>query len=702
MSTDQELYQEWLNRAPAKKGVLPNQALSDDITSDEALFEEWKGSGAAPDVKTDIPEEIAPQSSIMAEAEKLPEIAKKRFFEDIGTTAALLFSADDETKIDIIKERYNLTDKNVRRDEKTGVTIIDFPDGKSQVLNKPGASFQDMINFAGEAAAQIPGLVATAAIPGGWLAKAAYETLGGGLTEYGLQKGAQALGGKQPIKPIDIALAGAVGGAGSLVESGVKGLGARQLRKRTGIGDREDYTAFPESVERSKQITEALKPYGDVDTFRPQQTGYIKDIMRGRYAAMMSEEAQRRLMKQNTQVKKLTDNFIQSISPANTYPEASGRIRGVARKMIKNLETERSKVAEKLYNEAIEQPGKFVMPDTIRTINDILESYPETGRPNQIKSLRSMLMTRTKSGEAPAGLTLKQLHKIKAFRLEDYIKKADPKNRIELNKIKDSLLSEIEKVSPKYKEAREAYAELSAPIDQINQSIIGDIAKLKDKQLKTLQNMIANPNDYQVSPREIDRIRRAFKSEDPDAWNAYVGSIFDNKIMSKMKSLGEEEEFLVENIPAQIERALIGRGGKEKNLMLSLLDGEQKKNFTYLLEGLKRWKQMRPGGSQTALLEEIKKEAKGFGRIARKVIQATQPREAAIRAAETVSSANYVKSMTKTLLDPTPIWAMRAKDARKLGLNTKTGRDKFFDLMKDIFTMTAKSTAQAARPRESR
>jgi hypothetical protein len=652
---------------------------------------------ATRDVSSDVPGAIKPQSAILAEAEKLPEIARERFFEDVGTTAALLFSANDDAKIDIIKEKYNLTDKNIRRDKKTGVTIVDFPDGKSQVLNRPGASFQDFVNFAGLAAANIPSIVAASAIPGGWAAKMAYEGLGGGLTEYAIQKGEQLLGSKQPMRPIDIGLAGVTGAVGKGVELGAKGFAARGLRKRTGVEDVGDYTAFPEAVKKSEEIAEALRPYGQVGTFRAQKTGYIKDEYRARYAATMSEEAQRRLMKQNREVKELADNFIQSISPANTYPEAAGRIRGAAQKMIKTLEKERGEAAEKLYNQATAEPGKFVMPETIKKIDSILADYPKAGRPRQLERIRSMLTVRTKTGEQPAGLTLKQLHKVKAFRLEDYIQKADPKNRIELNSVKESLLDEIESISPKYKEAREAYANLSAPIDEARQSLIGDIAQLKDKQLKTLQNIIANPSDYQVNPREIDRIRRAFKSEDPAGWQSFVGSIFDNKIMTKMQALTEEELFNVENKPGQIYRALVGRGGKEKKLMMSLLEGEQKKNFSYFLEGLKNWQKGRPGGSQTEFMRQITKEAKEYGGISRKIISGFTPRKAVQEAAEEAGTKGYVRAMTTALFDPK--WAPKMRDLRKLDPGSRGSVAKFEKIITEILTTTAKASTQAARPR---
>ena len=114
---------------------------------------------------------------------------------------------------------------------------------------------------------------------------------------------------------------------------------------------------------------------------------------------------------------------------------------------------------------------------------------------------------------------------------------------------------------------------------------------------------------------------------------------------------------------------------------MNALDAEGKKNLKYLQTVLGRARQGRPGGSQTASREEIKKELRGgIFQALRNFIQ--RPISSAATVGEDAAFNSRAAAMAKALYDPT--WKAEMKHLRKLNPNSPAAARAMTQLLNDI------------------
>lgn len=153
---------------------------------------------------------------------ELPEIQDSGLLseEDPAAVAAvapvLLTTTDPNEMADILKS--NFPDIGIQYDEAGNVIAANNRTGAKAVLNKPGISGLDVLQFLGVGAAFTPAGRAGTAL--GAAAKSA-------LTEAGIQTGQELAGGR--FDPAEVALAGGIGGAAKGIESAI-GAGYRYAK----------------------------------------------------------------------------------------------------------------------------------------------------------------------------------------------------------------------------------------------------------------------------------------------------------------------------------------------------------------------------------------------------------------------------------------------------------------------------------------
>jgi predicted GNAT family acetyltransferase len=247
--------------------------------------------------------------------------------------------------------------------------------------------------------------------------------------------------------------------------------------------------------------------------------------------------------------------------------------------------------------------------------------------------------------------------------------------KAKLTQAKDILLQQMDDASPGYTAARQAFADASPAVTKIQDSIIGKVAKLNDDQLKQVSNKIFSPAE--TNPAVILNAKKAIQDVDPEAWSQIVRVELEKRLGS-VKST--QEAGTVDNLPGQLYRALFPNEKSTKILMNSL-DAEGKKNLTYLQTALSRARLGRPGGSQTAVREEIKKELRGgIAQAFRNFVRA--PISSASSVLEDTQFNSRVAAMAKALYDTT--WKADMKNIRALDPSSPAAARAMTQLLNDI------------------
>jgi hypothetical protein len=97
-----------------------------------------------------------------------------------------------------------------------------------------------------------------------------------------------------------------------------------------------------------------------------------------------------------------------------------------------------------------------------------------------------------------------------------------------------NLLNQLDEVSPAYKEARAIYGEGASPLESLKNSQLGQIANLKDTQLKRVPNMIFDP--AQTDIKVMKNLRDQITKQNPDAWRQGIRNYMDSKLNKTMNA----------------------------------------------------------------------------------------------------------------------------------------------------------------------
>ena len=197
---------------------------------------------------------------------------------------------------------------------------------------------------------------------------------------------------------------------------------------------------------------------------------------------------------------------------------------------------------------------------------------------------------------------------------------------------------------------REAWSEFirnSPDVEALEQSVIGKVAAFDDNNLKRISGTIFDPRE--TNPKVISDAKASIQKQDPEAWNQLLRVELERRIGGIAAEAGEGL-LSIENAPRQLEKAIFGNS-KQRQVLFRGVDGEAKKNLTLLETALKRAKLGRPGGSQTAIREEIKREFdQGIGGSLRKFIKS--PPKAVGEVGEDLARDRRIRAVAESLFDP--------------------------------------------------
>lgn len=660
------------------------------------------------------PQEPEVDTEQLSEFMATPGMDAGSFVDNLKIAGGMMIATNDEARKDIIRNNF----PGVKIYEQGESTIIELPDGEKTVLNKPGLSYQDVYSFLGDMAA-FYGPSKLVGFGKGLMSKVAIGGLGAASTQAGLEKGTQFIGSEQEVDPESVMTAGAMGVGGELAGPLIKGIAktkpaqaiAKKMAERKGAKKlsvaRDEYLESVAGIKEAEEITGKT----GIPLFRAQKTGALTDLERQSYIASLpggSRKAAQELKKQNEQTYNAVLEIMDTIAPAGKVETASGKIRSVAQQAIEAKKAIRAEKASPLYKEAFEDKTLLEMTKTKDVIKDIKESYPETGKMaslmNKVGKLIRGKGLKDEAGEVVyEGSTLKKLHGAK-LEIDDQLTKFGEGSlgnteKRELMKVKDSLLDEMDSVNDAYKQARETFADNSPAVNELQDSLIGQIAKLDDTQLKSVAGKIFDPAGARITPGSVRKARKIIEEQDTEAWNEIVRTEFERRL-GKMKASPEEAKASIENVPGQLYRAVFGNVQQRKALYAGL-DKETSKNLKYVQEGLKKASLGRPGGSQTAVRQILDKELKGgIAGAFQDVVKAPLSIRFGVGAgAGKMAEASYnqkTRALANVMFDPK--WIPKLKELRKLNPNSKEAYTKFKQILTSAVKEYSKPAAQAALP----
>lgn len=662
------------------------------------------GAFVAPVLEQPRAEEIQPQETGFADiftgSERIAATPELGTLPEFGVTEegdvprialGLLSTFDPKAQQDIIQQAIP---EAVFETTPDGSTIIEVPtkDGgtRRSVLNRPGFSPQDLTTSIAQVLSFIPA-AKVANLGRTLLQKVGVGAAASGATEQALQETGVALG-REERDPVGTAVAAATGGLAEAVVPAIQSVrGARQAAR---VGAEAD--EIVQAVGNVKQAREATEQTG-IPLFKSQQTGVPAQLERQSFVAQLpagTQSAVKGLRDQNQAAGDAVDTFLNQIAPDDAVITGAERMRTAAQSVIAKLKNIRQEKAAPIYSrafaEAKSQGALVEISPVIEQINTASAKFSDSGTVLPILQKVKKIIggadvdkvpkTVTESLKKDRRNTLLRLHNAK-MEVDELIAQMKNKGNLgptaerELIAIQDSLLAQMDSVSPAYKEARGVFADASPVVVKAQDSIVGKVANLSDDQLKQVSSKIFDP--AQTNPKVVADAKKAITDVDPAAWDQIIRVELERRLGS-IKSTAEAGT--VENIPGQLFRAIFPND-KSTKVLMNALDEEGKKNLKYLQAALRRASLGRPGGSQTAGREEIKRELRGgiFNSL-RQLFR--EPLTTITSAGEDAAFNRRVKVLAEALFDPT--WKAEIKNIRRFSPKSPEAGRALTQLLNDI------------------
>jgi hypothetical protein len=629
--------------------VAPQQEKEES----KGIFQQLKEAFTGENLETEDTKKLAELGTKI----RSPEVAK--------ITSTAQFSATTPQEIaNIITSNEGFE----QRTDKKGNLIIIYPDKSEELVNAPGFSSADAFNIFNEAAQFFPA-VKYAGMAKKFISKLARGAIGSGLTSTAKEGIQSQIGGE--FDPSNIAVETAFGAVGEAIPAGIKAL--RQSRQAKLLGAEKD--AIAETTETIAKADEATKATG-VELFPAQKTQVPATLEKQSFIATLPT-AQRAsisaLKKQNKQAGEAVENFLNDIAKSDVIETGAEKFRTASQKAIEAQKTIRKEKTSTLFNEAFADDTIADLTPVRELIENKLKDFPSGGEvENSLNKIIKLI-----DGEP----SLRKLQNAK-LEIDQMVAKFGEGSlgnttKREVLEIKNALLNQMDEASPIYKQARELFAKESPAVEQLEKSLIGKIAKVDDEQLKTISKKIFDPEQTNVG--SVLKTKKIIENVDPEAWNGLLRVELERRLGGIRSGLRETAGETVENIPAQLNRAIFGNQ-KQTNILLNSVSKEQAKNLRYIQTVLKKAGSGRLGGSQTATREEIKKELKGgvlnfFGNL-------FTPLETLKGGLSGATFDKNVKKMAEALFNTK--WQPQLSKIRKINPNTPEAARLWTQLLNDI------------------
>jgi len=485
-------------------------------------------------------------------------------------------------------------------------------------------------------------------------------------------------------KAIPAAILEALGfkGVSRLVTSKAKQLSKSKAAKQAGL-DVDDVGTIERTIESATESTKGLEKATGVETglFPAQKTGLPSELIDQRLLTQLdasSRQAVKALEKQNKQVFEATNELVNKIGSETATEAGASRFRTAAQKALESGKQRRTEKVKPLFDQAIKDGATVDLKPIRQIIDDALTDAPPGGDLTKtMKRIQNLIRSPAKGG-APS---LRQLQKAK-FQLDDMIEKFGDgalgnSVKREVVEIKKALVVQMEEASPLFKEAQKQFSELSPAVRELEDSILGQVSKLKDTDLKNIAQKLFDPKTASTDPTAILKAKKIIDGVDPGAWDDLL-KVELNRRVSAMIETVSEADLATKNIPGQLKRAIFGNA-KQRQALMAGMNKEQKKNFTFLEDVLKRAESGRQAGSPTELFKQSTERLKGIsGKLRDKIFS---PLKSIQETGESALFDRNARKFAEIMFNPK--FEPRLAKLRKLDPNSAKAGAEFEKLFED-------------------
>lgn len=526
--------------------------------------------------------------------------------QNLQIATGLLVTADPKAQIDIIRDA---VPEAQFRTTKKGETIVTIGDN-SFVLNKPGISNQDVVT----SIAQLLQFAGPARLAS--LAKSAFTRIGSMIAADTAVSVAQdvaagALGSEQGID------------AGKAIVSGVGALafqtGGEAFRAIKGSQQPLFRDLNAKAIEQARANSlraEAAERATGVQLTAAQKIGLPKTLEMQSILTTLPggiDDATVALGKINIQASNAVDDFIFQFTKRDGFGDGAAKFRTAAAKSIERERDIRRQATSPLFNQAFEQAeqrtaqGQFVNTSSvIGNINQRIQEFPTGGQvANTLNKVSRFI--REASGKPNDLRRLQNVKKEIDLLLEKRGSKALGRTTsAELKTVRRDLVSVMEDFSPQFASARQEFARLSPPVQQLEEGLIGRFAKTQDPELKSIGTRLFSAAE--TDPRVLKSTKKIIDQVDPDAFNDLFGVELQRRVglLDLPENILSTPEFT--NVPRALRKAIFGKNNKQRQIIFDSLEGDRLANAKFLEDVLRRASKGFPTGSPTAMREQIIKQ----------------------------------------------------------------------------------------------
>lgn len=502
----------------------------------------------------------------------------------------------------------------------------------------------------------------------GGLSRAFLPTLGGALGVVGGPAGAAAgaaagegynklignmLGEEQTIagNAADMALEGGLALAGYGLGSGVARMAEGSTARDIG---RYNARSAQDLMSAQNRVSSQLGARIPLEAAQITNLPSVK--ARSHYMRMMAGEAADTFSRfdeaQDKAAYQAVTRFFDDLSPVDDAYDATARVQGAARGAIDRAQSVATEVGKRYYPEAERSAAQVNVQPIVDDIDGLLNTVKDTKLQSQLQEIRRALYMG--DGET-LDTSLQGADEVKKI-LDRMLEQKGPDSLQRraigvVKRIRENVIKAAEEASPDdYAFARAAVAPMLEYKRELEQSVIGAIANLKNPKAQTAANMLFNMQ----SPTVIGRARHAISAEDPEAWNAILRGF----LWGKFAKAGQENvEGEAINRGAKFAKAVFGNPEQQK-VMRASMTPEQFSIFTDLMNVLKATGRVQRAGSRTEfnrlVSEDLKSEAAPVASALRTISNPTKWAEAfqeyrteayAARVAEVMTSPDALSKL---------------------------------------------------------
>lgn len=650
----------------------------------------------------------------------LPEVVSLDLgntFDNLKLRASLAITPNAGEKIALVKN--NFPDVQITTDEKENV-VFDFGGGRKAVLDAPGVSLAGTGEVFAEIAAFIPAALgvgrftkarAARGLPTTTKQKAGVGAVGAGLTQTAIEGLQVAAGGT--FDESEIAIATSLGGVAELVLPAIQAF--RQSKRAKAIGaETEEVAKAIESIKPTTQAQEALEQATGVNVplFQAQQTQIPSELLKQRILPQLDASARtaaQALETQNKAVFDATSELVNTIAPEGTIVSGSKRFLTAAKSALTKAVDFRSESVAPLYREAFRSAKASGQSVNLKPVTDFVQAQLKglvdddpaavalKSFAKRLKGKEKVITTRGALGADGifrAGtkktvnepLNLQQLQsakrtvdaKIDAMGTGIKLNSAQKNAKRLLVEAEKRYMKQIGEVNPQFAAANQEFARLSQPVSELENSIIGQVSKLDDTQIKGIAQKIFDPRAGLTDPKSVVDAKKIIDNVDSEAWDQLLRVEMNRRIGGLEQLIEEIPGDFVGNIPGQLRRTLFGNPQQRKALLAGMNE-DQKQNFKYLETVLKRASSGRAAGSPTAAFGQAIEKLKGVSSVIRDVI--FRPLSTLQQTGERGIFDRNVANLSKIMFDPK--FKPQLKKLKKLNVESPASARAITQLLND-------------------